>query len=373
MANNTGAKVHKVILAGGGTAGHVEPALAVARWLQANRPEITCEFVGTAQGLETILVPTAGFTLHLIRKVPLLRGISPKLITWPFFFLQSVNQTRKAINGAAVVVGFGGYVCAPVYLAARLQKIPIIVHEANALPGWANRLGVKVGGQPIVAFEKSKSADKSWANAQVVGIPLRSAIVDLAQADLPHREEIKMRKCKEWGFDPNRPIVIVFGGSQGSQHINRVIEESRDLISRSGLQVIHGIGRNNVLPQSSNGYKAIHYFDDLPEAYISSDLVISRSGAVTCHEISALGKYALLVPLDIGNGEQKMNGEALVVAGAATMVANTEFTSRYLSNHILGLVAAGKKWGSIKREPLVPLNAAQRIGNLITESLELRP
>ena len=373
MATKNSLQTNKVILAGGGTAGHVEPALAVGQWLQKNRPEIVCEFVGTAEGLENQLVPSSGFVLHRIKKVPLPRGLSLRTLAWPFSFLQSVSQARKAIEGAHVVVGFGGYVCASVYVAARLQKIPIVVHEANALPGWANRLGVKLGGQPIIAFEKSRSAQSSWANAEIVGIPLRSAIVELSQAEASKREEIKLRKCKEWGFVPHRPIVLVFGGSQGSQHINKVIAESRDLISRSGLQVIHGVGRENILPAAGDGYKAVHYFDDLPESYIASDLVISRSGAVTCHELSALGKYALLIPLDIGNGEQKFNGESLVAADAAAMVANREFTAGWLSTHILGLIEAGKKWNSSSHPVLVPLNAAQRIGNLIIKSLELHP
>jgi UDP-N-acetylglucosamine--N-acetylmuramyl-(pentapeptide) pyrophosphoryl-undecaprenol N-acetylglucosamine transferase len=373
MAGKTSLTGQKVIFAGGGTAGHVEPALAVGSWLKANRPEILCEFVGTAEGLENHLVPSSGFTLHRISKVPLPRGLSPQTFTWPLSFLQSVSQARKAIKGADVVVGFGGYVCASVYVAARLKKIPIIVHEANALPGWANRLGVKLGGSPIVAFEKSRSAHPTWARAENVGIPLRPSIVELSQADEESREEIKTRKCKEWGFDPERPVLLVFGGSQGSQHINRVIEESRDLLSRTGVQVIHGVGRNNPLPVAGDGYKAIHYFDDLPEAYIASDLVICRSGAVTCHELSALRKYALLIPLDIGNGEQKLNGESLVDVGAAGMVGNGEFTSRWFSENILGLIAAGKKWNSTSHPALVPLNAAQRIGNLIIESLEIHP
>ena len=372
MAINLQTRNPKVILAGGGTAGHVEPALAVARWLTANHPQIVCEFVGTQEGLESDLVPAAGFGLHSIKKVPLPRGISVRILKWPFSFIKSVNQARKAIHGADVVVGFGGYVCASVYLAARIQKTPMLIHEANALPGWANRLGVKLGGKPLVAFNQSRNSDSSWAKAELVGIPLRTHIVELSGADVSKRQEIRIKKCKEWGFDPNRPVVVVFGGSQGSRHINSVIEESKDLISQSKLQVIHGVGRNNALPASGVGYKAIHYFEDLPEAYISSDLVIGRSGAGTCHEICALGKYALLVPLDIGNGEQKFNGESLVAAGGAAMVSNHEFTSRWLSDHILGLIEAGKKWNSQNNKIPVPLDAAARIGQLVMMSLEKR-
>lgn len=154
--------------------------------------------------------------------------------------------------------------------------------------------------------------------------------------------------------------------------MNKVIAECSPLISSHGIQVVHAVGRSNALPQATENYKPVPYFEDLPQAYCATDLIISRSGAVTCHELMAIGSYALLIPLAIGNGEQKLNGEALVQSGAATMVANREFTTKWLADHLLGLIAAGKKFNETSHAAQVPLDAANKIGHLITDALGRR-
>lgn len=362
----------KILLAGGGTAGHIEPALAVGRWITQNFGDARIEFLGTAEGLETRLVPEAGFTLNAITKAPLPRSMRPSALAWPWKFLNSILQTWSAMRGVDLLIGFGGYVCSAAYIVARIKKIPIIVHEANAVPGWANKLGARLGAKVLISFESSRVFGKQWRAAQLVGIPLRSEILSVATLDSSTRAALRVKKAQQWGINPDRPIVLVFGGSQGSQHLNKVITESINLISSHGIQVVHAVGRANQLPEESANYKPVPYFEDLPQAYCAADLVICRSGAVTCHELMAIGSYALLVPLAIGNGEQKLNGQTLVESGAAAMIENKNFTNEWLANNLLGLIAAGKKFNSTSHEAQVPLDAVNKIGQLIANVLERR-
>jgi UDP-N-acetylglucosamine--N-acetylmuramyl-(pentapeptide) pyrophosphoryl-undecaprenol N-acetylglucosamine transferase len=360
----------KILLAGGGTAGHVEPALAVGRWIAQNVDGSKIEFLGTAQGLENRLVPEAGFTLNAIAKAPFPRSVNLSALVWPWRFLKSILQTWRAMQGVDLLIGFGGYVCSAAYIVARIKKISIIVHEANAVPGWANKLGARLGAKVLISFETSRGFGRQWNDAQLVGIPLRSEILSIAEMDRSARTALRVEKAQQWGINPDRPIVLVFGGSQGSQHINKVLAESINLIVSHGIQVVHAVGRANPLPEGSANYKPVPYLEDLPQAYCAADLIICRSGAVTCHELMAIGKYALLVPLAIGNGEQRLNGSALVESGAASMVENSNFTQEWLSNNLLGLIAAGKKFNSTLHVAQVPLDAVNKIGHLIADVLE---
>ena len=360
----------KIVLAGGGTAGHVEPALAVANWLKVSHPEVRIEFVGTLKGLENELVPAAGFLLRIISKAPFPRRISFGLLVWPFKFTKSLLDSFAILKGADLVIGFGGYVSSPIYVMARFRGIQILIHEANANPGWANRLGARLGGRALISFEKTRQYGEPWKSASYVGIPLRAEICKVAETSKSERDLIRVKKAKEWGFNPEKPIVLVFGGSLGSQHINSVIENSLSLISKSGIQVVHGVGRNNALPSRTESYLPVPYFSDIPEAYASADLIICRSGAVTCHELGVIGTYALLVPLSVGNGEQKLNGEELVAANAATMISNRNFTTQWLSENLLGLLSTGKKRSAVRNQPVYPLDATDRIGEIVVSSLE---
>ncbi|MEN9325564.1 MAG: hypothetical protein RL414_1318 [Actinomycetota bacterium] len=357
----------RILLAAGGTAGHVEPALAVGKWIHSHHPEISVEFLGTPSGIENSLVPQSGFTLKHVKKAPLPRKPSFEALAFPFHFARSITQTFQALKGIDALVGFGGYVSASAYCVAAIKRIPIYVHEANALPGFANRLGAPFSKKVMIAFTETKSRGAIWNSATCVGIPLRREIVELVQLSGSARDGIRIEKAREWGFDPKRPIVLVFGGSQGSAHINRVVAQSRDVISSSGIQVVHAVGKKNDLPEGGAGYFALPYFEDMAKAYAAADLVISRSGAVTCYELGVLGIYALLVPLPIGNGEQRLNGEALVQAGGASIIANAEFTSEWLGKNLISLLTSAKNW---KGQSLkYPLNSAELIAKEIVRDL----
>ena len=351
----------KVIFAGAGTAGHVEPALAVANWLRANRPEIDLLFLGTSGGIENSLVPDSQFQLLLIDKAPFPRHLGKGLITWPFKFLGTVEQTRKALIGADIVVGFGGYVAAPAYVAAWRMGLPIIAHEANAKTGLANTLAKWCGAKMLRAFGEGSR----WG----VGIPLRHSIIELAKAPHHLRMQAKQRAREEMKLDPIAPTLLVFGGSIGSVKFNEVILEARSQILQKGFQIIHVVGAKNELPRAEVGYFPVKYFKDMASAYAAADLVISRSGAVTVTETGVLGIYSLYVPLPIGNGEQVENAREVVSQGGGAIIANEKFTVSWLLENIVGLMKSAFIWSDQSKKIEFPLNASEQISQEILKVL----
>jgi UDP-N-acetylglucosamine--N-acetylmuramyl-(pentapeptide) pyrophosphoryl-undecaprenol N-acetylglucosamine transferase len=325
-----------VVLAGGGTAGHIEPALAVARQWKESHPADQLIFLGTSSGLETTLVPAANFDLHLIPRVRISRRPSISWLKIPGELISSVVASRSVIKNADLVVGFGGYVSAPAYIAAALSRVPIVIHEANAKPGWANRLGAIFTQHLAVAHPVETG---KFSDALLAGLPLRSDVAQAfatAQTDWAKaREDAK----KRLGFPADSPLVFIMGGSQGSVAINGVLQSCLEFLSEQSISVLHSVGKHNVLPQAKAGYKPVAYVDQMAEAYLAADLIIGRSGAVTCSEFRALGRYALFVPLPIGNGEQFVNAASLVADGRAQVVTQKEFTSQYLNSHLAGLLS----------------------------------
>jgi UDP-N-acetylglucosamine--N-acetylmuramyl-(pentapeptide) pyrophosphoryl-undecaprenol N-acetylglucosamine transferase len=324
-----------VVLAGGGTAGHVEPALAVARQWVSNHPDDTIIFLGTSSGLETTLIPAANFPLHLIPRVRISRRPSLSWLRVPADLIASVKACKEIINSADVMVGFGGYVSAPAYIAAKASKVPIVIHEANAKPGWANRLGARFSKHLAVAHPVESG---SFSSALLAGLPLRS---DVAQGFIASEKDwgsARKNAKKHLGFSEDSPLVVIMGGSQGSVAINRVIESVVSFFNAEGIQVLHSVGKLNQLPQSTGSYKAVAYIDAMADAYLAADLVIGRSGAVTCSEFRALGRYALFVPLPIGNGEQFVNAASLVADGRAEVVHQEDFTPLFLTKNLKSLL-----------------------------------
>ena len=317
----------RILLAGGGTAGHIEPALAVADAIRKINPELVCEFLGTNGALEQMLVPKRGYQLHTINKVVMPRSLAVKNILFPFQLALSITQALRTMRGVSLLIGFGGYVSAPAYLSAFLRKIPIVIHEANAKPGWANKLGRRFAQIVAVNFD---SVRREWPGSVLTGMPIRESISALN--NIKDKSEIRARSCQEWGLDPKRPIVAVFGGSQGSLHINQVIKQSLENLSE--IQILHAVGIKNELPEATNNYRPMPYFHDMAAIYASADLLITRSGAVTCSELTSVGKYAILVPLPHGNGEQFDNAKALSLNGAATLVRDSDFNAAWLSFNI---------------------------------------
>ena len=326
-----------VVLAGGGTAGHIEPALAVAReWLKTN-PSDTCTFLGTKSGLENTLVPAAGFDLRLIPKVAISRSPSISWLRIPIDLISSVLSSMKVLRNADVLIGFGGYVSAPAYIAAALSRTPIVIHEANAKPGWANRLGAIFTSHLAVAHPVEHG---KFSDALLAGLPLRSDVANACVASATNWANARTAAKSRLGFPTDRPLVFIMGGSQGSLAINAIVEESVSIFNQKGISVLHSVGKLNTLPRAQGGYKPVAYVDEMADAYLAADLIIARSGAVTCSEFRALGRYALFVPLPIGNGEQFVNAASLVSDGRAEVITQKEFTSNFIEAQIDRLIKA---------------------------------
>ena len=315
----------RVVLAGGGTAGHIEPALNTADALRRAYPEVLITALGTEKGLETRLVPARGYELALIPPAPLPRRPSSEWFTLPGRLRGALRQTRAVLRPtdgphADVVVGFGGYVALPAYLAAREEGIPIVIHEANARAGLANRVGARM--TPYVA----EAVAGSLPHAERLGIPLRPAI---AQLD---RNAQRQAARSEFGLDPELPTVLVFGGSQGAVRINTAVQEALPQLLQLGLQVLHAVGVNNFenAPRGVASYHPVPYLDRMDLAYSAADLAVCRSGAMTCAELAAVGLPAVYVPFPIGNGEQRLNALPVVEAGGGLIVPDGELDAERL-------------------------------------------
>ncbi|ORB82870.1 undecaprenyldiphospho-muramoylpentapeptide beta-N-acetylglucosaminyltransferase [Mycobacterium kansasii] len=333
-----------IVLAGGGTAGHVEPAMAVADALSALEPNVRITALGTPRGLETSLVPARGYHLELITPVPLPRKPSSDLARLPPRVWRAVAETRAVLDAvhADVVIGFGGYVALPAYLAARgiprvrvrRRRIPVVIHEANARAGLANRVGARTAARVLSAVPEC-----GLRRAEVVGVPVRQTITALDRAAL--RAEARAH----FGFADDARVLLVFGGSQGAVSLNRAVSAAAADLAAAGVSVLHAHGPKNVLQLRTPGdgdppYVAVPYLDRMDLAYAAADLVICRSGAMTVAEVSAVGLPAIYVPLPIGNGEQRLNALPVVNAGGGMVVADADLTPALVAREVAGLLPA---------------------------------
>jgi UDP-N-acetylglucosamine--N-acetylmuramyl-(pentapeptide) pyrophosphoryl-undecaprenol N-acetylglucosamine transferase len=321
----------KIVLAGGGTAGHIEPALALARTWRAKHSKDEIVFLGTKSGLENQLVPAAGFKLSHIPKVIIPRKASLSLFVAPTTMTQAFLESRAALRGADLLVGFGGYVSGPAYLAARSLNIPIVIHEANAKPGLANRLGslftnYLAVAQPVTTGKLSR--------ALITGLPLRADVAQALQVSSKDWVSARSRAKAALGFNQSAPVIVIFFGSQGSVALNKVIADALPTFKVSGAQLLHAVGKANQLPNTDLNYKPVPYIEDMATAYLAADLIIARSGAVTCSEVNALGKYALFIPLPIGNGEQKVNARLVTEQSRGELLDQGAFTPEWIANHL---------------------------------------
>jgi UDP-N-acetylglucosamine--N-acetylmuramyl-(pentapeptide) pyrophosphoryl-undecaprenol N-acetylglucosamine transferase len=320
-----------VVLAGGGTAGHVEPALSVAEALRRWDSEVGITALGTARGLETRLIPSRGYDLELIPAAALPRRVSSDLLTLPGRLRASVAACRAVLTStrADALVGFGGYVALPAYLAARRDGVPFVVHEANARPGLANRVGARLTRYVAVA-----TGDIALPHARHVGIPLRRQIATL---DRPGR---RAEACAFFGLEPARPTLLVFGGSQGARRLNETMGAAAASVLAAGAQVLHVSGRDQQVspevadPAARRHYHVVPYVDRMDLAYAAADLAVSRAGALTCAELAAVGLPSVYVPFPIGNGEQRFNALPTVRAGGGLMVADADFTPQWVQDTV---------------------------------------
>lgn len=322
-----------IVLAGGGTAGHIEPALNTADEIRSRNCGDSISILGTSKGLETTLVPARGYQLTLIPPVPLPRRINKDLFTLPFRMQKAVAQAKLHFvqSKADVVVGFGGYVALPAYFAARALKIPIVVHEANAKPGLANKVGAKFADKVV------ETVKGSMPGAIHIGLPLRYAISHF------DKQQNRSAGLGMWNLDESRKTILVFGGSQGARVINEAVAQIAPELTAKGFQILHSVGRGNEdqLFRNIPNYVTVTYIDNMEFAYGVADLVVSRSGAMTVAEVCAVGLPAIFIPFAIGNGEQILNAKPVVEAGGGIILENHQLNAQSLASSISNLESAG--------------------------------
>ena len=335
---HSSALLTSVLLAGGGSAGHVSPLLALADCLRRRDPDLRVTALGTRQGLEQRLVPARGYDLRTIPKVAFPRRPGGALVRLPVVLKAAVDAAGAAIDETApdVVVGFGGYVSTPAYLAARKRGIPIVVHEQNARPGLANRLGARM--TPYVA---TTFASTSLPHARVLGMPLRREIARLDRA------ANRAQGLAHFGLDDHHPTLLITGGSLGAQRLNAAFASRVDFLRAHGVQVLHisGLGKEFVHDSTVAGppYVVAGYVDRMDLAYAVADLVVARSGANTVCELTAVGLPAVYVPLPIGNGEQRFNVTDVVAAGGGILVEDSGLTPQWVDEALVRLVTNGPR------------------------------
>jgi UDP-N-acetylglucosamine--N-acetylmuramyl-(pentapeptide) pyrophosphoryl-undecaprenol N-acetylglucosamine transferase len=325
-------RANHLLVAAGGTGGHLYPALAVAERFQelVHEPQVT--FVGTERGLESRIVPKAGFPLELVRAAPLRGGSLTRKLKGLWGLVQGMRDSWKLLKRLkpGVVMGVGAYVSGTVLLAAAMRGTPTLILEPNAEPGLANKWLAPFVDEAACAWEETV---RYFGHKGVVtGNPVRRAIFDVPPL----------------GAQGSTMRVLVFGGSQGSKVLNDAVVASLPLLApvSQRIELFHQTGPRYV-DEVRHGYRASElearvtaYIDDMAEAYAWSDLVVSRAGATTCAELAACGRPSLLVPLPLAGGHQEANAELLARGGASKWIRQSALTPDELATQLTRLLDA---------------------------------
>ncbi len=309
-------------MAGGGTAGHVNPLLATADRLREREPDAEVLVLGTAEGLEARLVPQRGYELVTVARLPFPRRPNADALRFPKRWRATVEDVERILRERHVdaVVGFGGYVSAPAYAAAHRAGLPLVIHEANARPGIANRYGALRTRYVATVFPGTR-----LRHGRALGLPLRREIETL------DRFAVRPQALAELGLAEGRPTLLVTGGSLGARRLNEGVSAAVDAILAAGWQVLHITGdRAPVEDPGLDGYRLLTYCDRMDLALAAADLAISRAGSATVSELAALGIPAVFVPYAVGNGEQALNARGAVDAGGALIVADADFDAEWV-------------------------------------------
>ncbi len=329
--------MRSIVLAGGGTGGHIYPLLAFADCLRRHDAELRITCLGTPRGLESEIIPPRGYDLRHIPAYQLPRAVNLNLLRTPDRMWRSTRAARAVLDEVAadVVVGFGGYVSVPAYLAAWRRHTPIVIHEVNVPMGVANRLGSRFTTHLVAGFPHQREQVPALRDAPVVGVPLRASIATLDRAAL--REQARAR----FGLRPDLPVLFVFGASQGARSINLAMAAAAPAVSAAGVQVLHIIGaRNEEVPIPADlpaPYVTRKFLAEMELGYAAADLALCRGGAMTCAETAAVGMPAIYVPLPYGNGEQRRNALPVVEAGGGLLVDDAELTPEWITSTVVPL------------------------------------
>ena len=333
----------RVVIAGGGTAGHVYPGLAVAAELRDLGHDVS--FLGTERGLESTLVPAAGFEFQVLEAVAFSRRVSLAALRAPVVALRATARCRPLVRGADAVLGMGGYVSVPAVLAARREHVPIVLHEQNAVPGLANRVLSVMARSVALSFADAAAGffRRVRPRTTVTGNPVRSEILRVQQ----DRELLAKEGRRAFDLEEGRRTVVIFGGSQGALHVNRAAAGACHLLAgRSDLQVVLITGhahldvtRRGVQDGGSLLVRTFGYVDRMDLAYACADLVVSRAGATTVAEVSVCGLPALLIPYPYATGgHQEANARALQRAGGSSVLLDQQLSAEVLAARLEELI-----------------------------------
>ena len=332
----------KVVIAGGGTAGHVFPAVALADRLVADHGAVVA-FIGSSSGQEATLVPGAGYVFHGIAAAPLRREVSVASAKAPFVAAGSIASCRPIVTGADAVVGMGGYASIPAVLAARRAHVPVVLHEQNAVPGLANRVLARVARSVGVSFADAAARFPKRVAVAVTGNPVRARVRSVPST----RAALAGEAWEALDLDPDRLTVVVFGGSQGALHVDQTIAGAIEgLADRSDLQLLVLAGRDklDVVDRAGSAtmplrVRALAYLDRMELAYAVADLAVARAGATSIAEMSVCGIPSILIPYPHATEDhQTANARALVGAGAAELYPDVDLSAEGMARRILALV-----------------------------------
>ena len=354
----------RVLLAGGGSAGHTSPLLATADALRRLDPatEVTC--LGTREGLEARLVPEAGLPLEVVPRVPLPRRPGPDLLRTPSRLRAARAAALEVVDRVRpdVVVGFGGYVSVPAYLAARKRGLPLVVHEGNAIPGIANKLGARMTTHVATSFPAT-----DLPRAVCTGLPIRRLISTM------DRDALRAESLATFGLREDLPTLLVTGGSQGAARINAAVSGAAPALAAAGIQVLHAIGPKNTLDVPQAGgypYVVLNYVDRMDLAYAAADAVLCRAGSNTVTEVSGVGLPAVYVPLPIGNGEQALNARPVVDAGGGLLVSDAALTPEWVAASVPGLLHDTERLATMGAAAtgVIPLDADEKLARIVLDA-----
>ncbi|WP_416151041.1 undecaprenyldiphospho-muramoylpentapeptide beta-N-acetylglucosaminyltransferase [Salipaludibacillus sp. HK11] len=346
----------RILVSGGGTGGHIYPALALIRHLKSQDKSIECLYIGTENGLESKIVPKEGIAFETVKISGFKRKVSIDNVRTIFRFLNAVRKSKKYIKEFQpdVVIGTGGYVCGPVVYAAAKSKIPTLIHEQNSVPGLTNKFLAKYVTKVAVSFPDSA---EFFPKEKVVmtGNPRASEVV---------KKEYKnsVSRLKELGLDPSKKTVLVVGGSRGAKPINDAIMNTLHHWSEKEYQCLYVTGEahySKVREQLDQEEVEIRnivfvpYIHDMPAVLNEVDLIVARAGATTLAEITALGLPSILIPSPyVTNNHQEKNARSLEKAFAAKVILEKESTPEKLMNEMDSILNSEKTWLAMKEGAL---------------------
>jgi len=371
----------RVLISGGGTGGHINPALAIAGMIREKYEGAVIEYVGTNKGLETKLVPREGYKLHTVKVRGFSRSLSLTNIDAAIKAVTSVWEAKKIIKEFKpdIVIGTGGYVCWPVLKAAAKLGIPTAVHEQNAVVGMTVKMLAKYVDKVMISFEESRELFDCPEKLVLTGNPIKTEMLT-ASPDVSK---------KKLGFDEGTPVILSYGGSLGAMRVNQTVMQVIESFSeKSDVYHIHATGRGewqeNKAKLLERGYEdhgdyvtkgkitVREYIYDMPTLMSAADVIISRAGAMTIAEISAMGKASIMIPSpNVTNNHQYKNAAVLEKAGGAILIEEKDLDAETLKIKLSGLINNREKLESLKnnvRQFAVP-DSLDRVNNVIKDLL----